>query len=303
MSYNKRKAITLIELLVSLGILGLLLSAVFVVYRAQIRTASTQRSLSEIQTDIQQALSIIKWDVLMSGYGTPANIIPISGVNRDNGPDDLNLQSTGFVVGGTTRWSFTMDIFAGDQIIVRRWGDERVDLQVGDRIIIMDDKKKPIITSPVLITARDPITHNGFPAYLLTLSSNVQTASGNFVYVVPGGQIQAVTYQHQNNTLLRNGQPFLNDVEDFQISYWIDVNSNGREDPGERIMNPQATVKFVSGLRTVRLNLVLLSALDREYQFPEDRITVEDHTYDIQGEQRMRRRRFYTLDVKVRNVR
>ncbi len=303
MSYRKRKGITLIELLVSLGILGILLGAVFVVYRAQLRTASTQRSLSQVQTDIQQALNIMKWDLLMAGYGTPSNVIPVAGVNRTDGSDQLILQSTGFIVGGTTRWSFTMDIFAGNEIIVRRWGDERVDLQVGDRIIVMDDRKKPIITTPLLITAREPLTYNRLPAYRITLTGNVQTASGNFVYVVPGGQLQTVTYSVQNNTLLRNGQPFLNDVEDFQVSYWVDLNSNGREDANERIMNPQGINNFASGLRTVRLNLVLLSAVDREYQFPQNRITVEDHSYDIQGEQRMRRRRFYTLDVKVRNVR
>jgi len=57
MSFNvKRKGITLIELLVSLGILSLLLAAVFAVYRSQIRTATTQRSISILQTDVQQAL-------------------------------------------------------------------------------------------------------------------------------------------------------------------------------------------------------------------------------------------------------
>ncbi len=304
MSFNvKKKGITLIELLVSLGILSLLLAAVFVVYRSQIRTATTQRSISILQTDVQQAFSIMKFDVLMAGYGVPATQVPITGTNSSSGPDALNLISTGFIVGGTTRWSYTMDIFNANQIIVRRWGDERVDLHLGDAIIIMDDKKKLIISRPLIVTAREQLTYNNQPAYRITLNGNVQTAAGNFVYVVPGGQFQTVQYTLRNDTLLRGGVPFLTGVEDFQVSYWVDRNKNGVEDAGERVHNPQGISEFNQLLRSVRLNLVLLGTLDREYTFPQNRITVEDHTYNISGDQLHRRRRFYTIDVKVRNVR
>uniref|UniRef100_A0A7V3ZWW0 Prepilin-type N-terminal cleavage/methylation domain-containing protein n=1 Tax=candidate division WOR-3 bacterium TaxID=2052148 RepID=A0A7V3ZWW0_UNCW3 len=302
-SFNKRRGITLIELLVAMGILSLLLAAVFVVYRTQLRTATTQRSISLLQTDIQQAFNIMKFDVLMAGYGIPATQIPINGVNRSDAPDVLSLMSTGFIVGGTTRWSYTMDIFGANQIIVRRWGDERVDVQVGDRILIMDDRKKLIITQPLTVTAREALTYNNQPAYRLTLSGNVQTAAGNFVYVIPGGQFQTVQYSLRNDTLLRAGAPFLTGVEDFQVSYWVDQNKNGIEDAGERVHNPQGIADFNQLLRSVRLNLVLLGALDMDYTYPQNQITLEDHTYNLNGDQLHRRRRIYTLDIKVRNVR
>jgi len=81
--------------------------------------------------------------------------------------------------------------------------------RLGDRILIMDDRKKLIITQPLTVTAREALTYNNQPAYRLTLSGNVQTAAGNFVYVIPGGQFQTVQYSLRNDTLLRAGAPFL----------------------------------------------------------------------------------------------
>ncbi|MDI6850854.1 MAG: PilW family protein [bacterium] len=302
MKCSIKRGVTLIELIVAMAILSLLLTAVFVVYRSQLRTATTQRSISILQTDIQQALNIMKFDVLMAGYGVPASDIPITGINRTDGADVLNLMSTGFIVGGTTRWSYTMDVFGSDQIIVRRWGDERVDLKVGDQILIMDDRKKLIIYQPLEVREREELTYNNQPAYRITLSGNVQTAAGNFVYVVPQGQIQRVQYTLRNDTLLRGDAPFLTGVEDFQVSYWVDQNKNGIEDSGERVHNPQGINDFNQLLRSIRLNLVLVGAIDREYTYPQNQITVEDHTYNLSGDQLHRRRRFYTIDIKVRNV-
>lgn len=299
----KRRGVTLIEIIVALGILSVLLTGVFVVYRSQIRTASTQQSISMLQTDIQQAFNIMKWDILMAGYGVPASVNPVAGINKSNAPDSLILRSTGFVVGGTTRWSYTLDIFAANEIIVRRWGDDRVDIHKDDYVIVMDDKKNLIVTQPVRVTDREVLTYNTLPAYRLSLSQNVQTAAGNFVYTVPGGQVAQVIYWLRNDTLFRNNEPFLTGVEDFQLAYWVDLNRNGVENTGERLWNPQGIADFNSLLKTVRPNIVLVGNIDREYTFPQDQITVEDHTYNLGTEAKMRRRRFYSIDVKVRNVR
>ncbi|HOK23131.1 MAG TPA: prepilin-type N-terminal cleavage/methylation domain-containing protein [Candidatus Hydrothermia bacterium] len=300
---KKRKGVTLIEVIVAFAILSALLASVFVVYRSQLRTASTQQSLSILQTDIQQAFNIMKWDVLMAGYGTPASIVPITGVNGDDGSDVLNLSSTGFIVGGSTRWSYTLDIFAADQIIVRRWDDERVDLHLGDSIIIMDDKKNLITPDPLEIKGREVLIYNNLPAYRLSLSAGVQTAPGNFVYTIPAGHVAQVAYTLQNDTLFRGNEPFLSGVEDFQLAYWVDLDRDGIEDSGERVWDPQEIAEFPSVLKTVRPTIVLAGDVDRDYTFPETQITVEDHTYELDTEARMRRRRFYTIDIKVRNVR
>jgi hypothetical protein len=297
-----RRAITLLELIVALGILSVLLTSVFIVYRNQMRTATTQQSISVLQTDIQQAFNIQKWDMLMSGYGVSANVAPIWSINKTNAPDSLILRSTGFLIGGTTRWSYVMDAMTGAELIVGRWNDEREDIHVGDVIVIMTDRKGQI-APPVSVTAREAMTYNNQDAYRLTLSGNVQTAQGNFVFVVPGGQFQTVVYWVRNDTLFRGNEPFLTGVEDFQVSHWVDLNGNGIEDVGERVMNPSGVSNFTGFLRSTRVSLVLIGPVDRDYTFPDNQITVEDHTYTITGSARNRRRRFYTIEVKARNIR
>jgi len=297
-----RKGLTLIELLVGLTILALVLMATFFIYRSQLRTASTQRSVSYAQTDVQQALNIFKWDALMAGYGVPSTYQVVQGVNFNNRADSIILRSTGFVAGGTTRWSYTLDIFSNDEIIVRRWNDEREDIHVGDYIVILDDRRTPITPQPLQVTGRVPLTYNGMPAYRLTLSSTVNTRQGNFVYVVPNGQFQEVSYRLVGDTLMRGNDVLLKGVEDLQFSYWVDLNNDRVEQPNERIQNPQAVPNFSSGLRSVRVNLVVLTSPDPNYRYPENTITVEDHTYNVSPNTRNMRRRFYTLDIKVRNI-
>ncbi|MEO0230488.1 MAG: prepilin-type N-terminal cleavage/methylation domain-containing protein [candidate division WOR-3 bacterium] len=297
-----RKGLTLIELIVALGILSILLTGVFVIYRSQMRTATTQQSISILQTDVQQALNIIKWDLLMSGYGVPANIQPVWSVNRINSSDSLILRSTGFLVGGTTRWSYVMDAMGGNEIIVRRWNDERQDVHIGDVIVIMTDRKG--VVSPFLtVNSRESMSYNNQDAYRLTLSSGVQTAQGNFVFVVPGSQVASAIYWHRNDTLFRNNEPFLANVEDFQVSYWVDVNGNGVMETTERIMNPASVNNFTNFLRSTRVSIVLVGPIDRDYTYPENQVTNEDRTYSLTGIQKNRRRRFYAIEVKARNIR
>ncbi|MEO0246744.1 MAG: PilW family protein [candidate division WOR-3 bacterium] len=300
-----KKGLTLVELIVALGILSILLTSVFVIYRNQMRTATTQQVVSILQTDIQQALNIIKWDLLMSGYGVPSTMIAVSGVNRTNSSDSLSLRSTGFLLGGTTRWSYVLDVLSGvqtNQLIVRRWNDERQDIKVGDVIIIMTDRKSVI--SPFLtVTSRQSITFNNQDAYLLTVNNTFQTAPGNFVFVVPGGQVGTAAYWVRNDTLFRNNEPFLTGVEDFQVSYWVDLNNNKIMETNERVHNPVGIKNFADLLRSVRVSLVLVGPVDRTFTYPEAQITNEDRTYTLTGMARNRRRRFYALEVKVRNVR
>ncbi len=297
-----RKGLTLIELIVALGILSILLTGVFVIYRSQMRTATTQQSISILQTDVQQALNIIKWDLLMSGYGVPANIQPVWSVNRVNSSDSLILRSTGFLVGGTTRWSYVMDAMGGNEIIVRRWNDERQDVHIGDVIVIMTDRKG--VVSPFLtVNSRESMSYNNQDAYRLTLSSGVQTAQGNFVFVVPGSQVASAIYWHRNDTLFRNNEPFLANVEDFQVSYWVDVNGNGVMETTERVMNPASVNNFTNFLRSTRVSIVLVGPIDRDYTYPENQVTNEDRTYSLTGIQKNRRRRFYAIEVKARNIR
>ena len=301
---KKRKGITLIELIVALGILSVILAMGIAFLRTQLSTSSKQEKLANIQTDIQTALTIIKWDLMMGGYGIPISVTPITGQNNaDAGRDRLTINATDLSIGGSSKWSFTVDISSGNVIHVRRWGKN--DIEVGDRIVILSDTKKPV--GPVAtVTNRESETDiYGQPAYALTIDQNVSTAQGNFVYVVPTGGYLTANYYYNNGNLMRNNDVLLNNTEDFQVAYWVDLNGNNLQDAGEWVhdLSALSAQQVLDGLKNVRISIIEVTPPDPSYTYPDNQVTLEDHSYNLSGDDLHRRRRVYTLIAKVRNMR
>lgn len=312
--FIKRKGMTLVELLVALGIFSILSIVVLDVFTRQLSTSVKQRGISRLQTDFQSALALLKWDILMAGYGVPSSQNPIDGTNSN--PDVLNLRSVDPPVGGTGKWTFTLTANSGgggsNSIMVRRWNDARVDIGIGDRITAMPDTKEPIANFPAQVTNVDNqnyTTPNGdtIPARVLTLDHPVSISKGIFIFALPQNTSDMyITYELQNGQLLRNGVPVINNVEDFEVGYWYDKNENYELDLGNNewiydisSLSPTEREK----IRLVRVKLVVLGERDENYVYPTNTIDVEGHSYTLTTEQRHYRRRIYTVNAKVRNLR
>jgi len=309
---KKRKGMTLVELLVALSIFAILSLAVLDVFTRQLRTSVRQRGISKLQTDFQSALSLLRWDILMAGYGIPSSQNPLNGTNGN--PDTLYLRSVDPPVGGTGKWTFTLTSNSGAGgskiIVVRRWNDARVDIGVGDVITAMPDTKTPIANFPAQVTALQNQVYIGpsgdtVPATVLTLNKTVSVGKGIFVFVLPQNQNDMnINYRLQNGQLLRNGLPVVGNVEDFEVAYWYDKNENYQVDAGEWRWDISALSPIErEKIRLVKASMVVLGERDMNYTYPDQNIKVEDHQYTLSQEDRHYRRRIYTITTKVRNVR
>ena len=309
---KKRKGMTLVELVIALSIFAILSLAVLEVFTRQLSTSVKQRGISKLQTDFQSALALLRWDILMAGYGIPSSQNPLNGTNSN--PDVLSLRSVDPPVGGTGKWTFTLTSNSGaggsNTIVVRRWNDARVDIGRGDVITAMSDTKTPIANFPARVTALQNQVYIGpsgdtVPATVLTLNKTVSVGKGIFVFALPQNQNDMnIKYRLQNGQLLRNGLPVINNVEDFEVAYWYDENENYQVDDREwrwDISNLSPTER--EKIRLVRIKMVVLGERDMNYTYPHQNIKVEDHQYTLSQKDRHYRRRIYTITTKVRNVR
>ena len=304
----KRKGFTLIELIVAMAIFSIFALALVFVFTGQIQQAARQRSISKAQMDFQSAVSLMKWDVLMAGYGLSNAQDPLTGT--DGNPDNLTIRTVDPPVGGSGKWTFILTANTGgggnNTLLVKRWNDPRKDIAVGDRITAISDTKEPLSGFPVTVTAVQNASFQApdttVSALLLTLSSNVSVGMGNFVFVLPSNPADMnVQYTLSGNQLLRNNVPVIDNVEDFEIAYWYDQNSNYQVDAGELVNDISGLSSAAKeNVRLVRLNLVVMGARDLKYRYPDNQITLENHTYAVTDS--MRRRRIYTFLVKTRNL-
>ncbi|MCI5209664.1 MAG: prepilin-type N-terminal cleavage/methylation domain-containing protein, partial [Candidatus Electrothrix sp. ATG2] len=68
MGVGKQKGFTLVEVMISMLIAGILVGAMYSTYTVQRRTQAVQESTSEMQQNIRAALMVLSSDLVMAGY-------------------------------------------------------------------------------------------------------------------------------------------------------------------------------------------------------------------------------------------
>jgi len=111
--------------------------------------------------------------------------------------------------------------------------------------------------------------------------------------------------QLQVFTLARNSDPFLEGVEDFQVSYHYDSNSDGIwADPGEWAGFLPTAGYDSSLLRAIRVSLVVRVPKRQSNEVDaRDSITVENNTLGITTEMKHYYRKEFTIEAVSRNIR
>ena len=104
---NNQSGLTLIELMISMVIAGMLLAVMVLAFTGQSRSYNTQQDISVLQEDMMAALQLMSRDIRMAGYN-PAGATGI-GVELANG---ANFQAT-------------QDL-SGDGVIPAGFSDERI---------------------------------------------------------------------------------------------------------------------------------------------------------------------------------
>jgi len=309
------KAMTLVELLVSMVIMMIVLGAVYSILNIQ-QTRAVQVSRTTIlQTDAQVAFTLIKWDLLLSGLGYPYNQqdavqLIDDGIHGPGGAVGLKAVGLGFEM-NRCHWSYLLDNVAGAIIPVRRWEDTLANFEQGDTIILLNEMRSPLYQN--LIITNDPKTDtftyvdsmwgDSIPAANLTVGIPISARAGLMVFRTSAGIYSGgLTYTLAGDTLRRGGEALLNNVEAIQFRYGIDNNGDGIIDAWHP--NTQPNPGYV---RTwaIHWTVVVTSEGMPGYTYPANTVTIEDNppfTYNLSPIQRRRKRAILSGIVYPQNL-
>jgi hypothetical protein len=229
------KGITLVELLVSLVILTFFLSAIYTLLNLQQNKATQIDKSATLHSDAQVALTLLKWDLLMAGLAYPkANDVVQScngGVNSSDAVD-LRAVALGFE-SGKVKWSWLLEKADLSNVIkIQRCVDSLHSFQLNDTIVILGTNREILTPGQLIITDIDTFTftdpyENSIPGLLLTINKAVSAIAGLVVIGYVPSIYTGVTIGLDNNKLIRGNDTLLENVEDIQFAYGVDVDGNG----------------------------------------------------------------------------
>ncbi|GEM_PF-6943094 len=297
---SNRKGFTLIELVVGLGLVSIFALAAMSFLLSQFRVNTTQSQISHAQTSIEATMNLIRWDIMMAGFGTQDAIIPHSGGSSDDTrpePDMLEVVTYNSPVGGNGHWGYlTERADASADIVVRRWQNNVFsNIAVGDSVVLFDINK--VLVAEGRVVNVQVISGNEMR---VRLNQQISAKKGTLIFALPQDGRTHITYSIVNGNLFRNNVMLQENVEDLQVSYWIDSNENGVEDAGEWV--PNFTSDDIRNLRLIRVSVVKLSGPDVRHNEQGQRYTVEDDIYTVPAQSANFRRHIYTIVVKPRNL-
>ncbi len=309
-----KKGMTLVEMLVSLVIMMIVLGAIFSILNVQQTKALNVETTAVLQTDAQVALTLLRWDLFMAGYGMTGNDASVVSTNSADEPDKITLRGVGLgFEAAYTDWAPIMERTpGGNELLVYRFNDTIPDFQVGDEVIIVDQHKR-LLESDCQILSIDSITHYiaGFilSGLKIQLNKNVTVNKGNILFR-PDMNIytNGIQYSIDNRKLMRGDQIFLENVEDIQFAYGFDLDNNGTIDDGEWFNDLTAVPGysphiFYTNKAAVRSTFVMLSERGlKDYVYPADACSLEDHIYTLSNIDKRYKREFVSAITWPRNL-
>lgn len=230
---QREQGFTLVEILIALAIFGVVIAQAFAVFGAQHLTyTGTERSI-EVQQDVRLVTDAVLSDIRMAGYMVPkqAGISSLDG--GVNGPDmlcisdptkiaDAEAASATVRFGGArvqasvSGGNLSVNLEDADMDID---GDGDSDFIVGEGVIIVDGTNSlcAVVTS---------IT--GVSNDVVNFAPGAPNGVGFAVAAGSGRAVPAVVYRLVGSDLMRNNLRLSNQVEDLQVEFGIDGDSDGQ---------------------------------------------------------------------------
>ena len=317
---------TIIELMIALGILGLVVAAVMQTFVAQNHAYTVVDQTTEAQQSMRAVGSLIEHDIRATGFMVPEAAAACA-TDLGNGPDMLWVtdadpidptSQTRSQLGATVQGGFNaantgLQTLNVDNVILD--GTAYYDTN-GDGVADADFKPKAGVIvfdadSPQKGTACGTVENVNPGANTIRVDFRSKMAApgaADRIVVVPAHvyAVDLVT-DPQTPSLTRDGMLLAADVEDLQVAFFYDVDGNGQmgaaaaENPGS-----SAGVQYLSSawdnrsLREIRLNVVVRTRdpdptnQNGEFQTTENRVAVAGNDNF--------RRRVHTSVVRLRNV-
>lgn len=329
---SSQRGFSLIELMVAIGVMGVVVVYALGTFTYQHQTYVVVDQVSEIQQNIRAAASLIERDIRSAGYmvapeaaacgadnTTSADSLFTSDTDAIQTVDALppeiagdelgaEVESVVGAVGAGSAISFTVAdvvIDAQPSYDVDADGANDSDFRVGAGAILADvGNPGRGVACGVVTAVTAPSTVNvtfetGLAAIAALPEQFVLVPAHAYTLAAPPGD--AIR-------LLRDGAVLAKDIEDFQVAWFYDDDGDGQEDAGEMrgVVGTAYNTTLVDGndLREVRVNLVARTREDDPRnpltagtgQTPENRTTASAPPDDG------RRRRVHTSIVRLRNL-
>jgi prepilin-type N-terminal cleavage/methylation domain-containing protein len=330
----RREGFTLVELLVASAVLLLVMLYVTQAFTVQQKTYVVVDQVTEAQQNLRAVADLVERDARRAGYLVPSQAavcshdattsgdrLYVSNADAirtvyalEDGNEDLSQSYGARVTGVTAAWSRT----GASQTVPleRNWIDvaaDGSDFAVGSGVILANraNDDAPVACGTVTaITSGTTLT--------VDLGSTSITAGG------PGATIVAVPAHVYNLVaatsttparLFRDGVLLASDVEDFQVSFFFDLDDDLVVDAGEMFgtaagtaqpyeLLPANTRPSPSTLREVQINLVTVTRDDdpnRAWNLGAGQVTGNRTAASLSAGDG-KRRRVYSARVRPRNV-
>jgi len=314
MEVSMKRGMTLVEMLVSLTIMMIVLGAIYSVLNIQQTKSLNVQETSVLHTDAQVALTLLRWDLFMAGYGIARHTPSIASTNNANAADQITLRGVGLgFETDYTDWAPVIErVSASNEILVYRFNDSTPAFEVGDTIIIVDQEKR-LLDSNCVISQIDSIVHSvaefTLDGFKLRIDRAISVDKGSLVFRPDRNTYgNGIDYTLVSNTLMRGNQVFLENVEDIQFAYGVDLNDDGTFQDAEWFNElssiPGYSPRMLYEHRTaIRSAFVMLSErMLRDYNYPADACTLEDHIYALSELDKKYKRNFVSAITWPRNI-
>lgn len=152
-SSSSSRGFSLVELMVTMVIFGILMTGIFQAYIAQMRNTTREYGIAESDIDRSVGQGIISRDIFMAGYGLADDYNGVftpwalQSTNSNTAPDDLTLMGTALGMNSqqAQHWSYVTTA-TGSNVTLRSWADSREDIQDGDNVILIESATKRLLT-------------------------------------------------------------------------------------------------------------------------------------------------------------
>ncbi len=299
------RGVTLVELMIAIVIGMILIGSIYGTYISQQRSFTAQDQVAEMNSTSKISLDMIVNNIRETGFGVPDDL---TGVSRSGCASGINgfTQKINWADGGTTSTD-QITILGGFRLV----GNIFSAVSSGSTTLVLDDTStltpyqadKSYITiagiSFAIVTA---IAGNN-----LTLQTGLDTS---YPAGVPVYLVENVTYQVVNGELqkvrrlagagcgtISDTDVIAENIEDFQIAYGYDTNSNGVIDAGEFYNVPPATDRLLR----IRVNILARTARpDLNFQGQGNPpAAIENRNHAATNDNF--RRRWWQMEVDLRN--
>jgi prepilin-type N-terminal cleavage/methylation domain-containing protein len=323
-----KRGFTLIELLVALGLLAIVLLFLFDTFTYQHATYTVVDEVSEAQQNSQAIGRLLERDIRNAGYMVPLQAAAC-GIDNTNAPDvlfvsdseailpadQLPVEYAGKVLGGKTgndpgstgSTTVTVDNTVIDGTASYDTDGDGVndsDFHVGGGAILVDTGNASRGVACGLVTAVDAGANTVTVNFLNILGINAP--AGKSLVLVPAHVYQIAAGSNPPR-LERSGVLLAKDVEDFQVAWFYDDNTNNVVDAGEQrgISGVNYTANTIDGskLREIRVNLILRTRTDDPRNPDNTGIgqALENRATNIAAADG-KHRRVHTATVRLRNL-